>query len=70
MRRIVIILGRERDLEPGEFGLEFGFGGLGNQRESTEVLAATNKLFVAKSLVCLDEGSPAFRNSSFSSHKV
>lgn len=70
MRRIVSILGRERDLEPGEFGLEFGFGGLGDEGQFTPVLATTNKLLVAKSLVCLDEGSPAFGDSDFSSHKV
>lgn len=63
------ILGRERDFEPGEFGLEFSLGGLGNQRESAEVLASVHELLVAESLAVLDEGSPALGNIDFSSHK-
>jgi hypothetical protein len=36
----VIILGRERNFETGKFGKEFSLGGLGDEGESTPVLAA------------------------------
>jgi hypothetical protein len=71
MRRIVSILGRERDLEPGEFGLEFGFGGLGDKGQFTPVLAALLELTIAKAFRVLDEGRPANRNYfRFRVHKV
>ena len=71
MRRIVSILGRERDLEPGEFGLEFGFGGLGDEGQFTPVLAASRELLESKTgLAVLDEGVPAGGDCDrFSSHK-
>lgn len=69
-RRIVIILGRERDFEPGEFGLEFFFGGLVDEGQFAEVLAAIWKLTIAKAgLAVLDEGIPASNDvDRFSSH--
>jgi len=70
MRRIVSILGRERDLQPGEFGFEFGFGGLGDEGQFTLILATLLELTIAKALRVLDESSPASRNCNLSSHKV
>jgi hypothetical protein len=71
-RRIVIILGRERDFEPGEFGLEFSLGGLVDEGQFAEVLAAIRELTIAKTgLAVLDEGVPADSDvDGFSSHKV
>lgn len=71
MRRMVSILGRERDLEPGEFGLEFGFGGLVDEGQLTPVLATQLELLDAKTgLAVLNEGVPAFSDCDrFSSHK-
>lgn len=70
-RRIVSILGRERDFEPGEFGLKFGFGGLGDEGQSTPVLATSRELLESKTgLAVLDEGVPARGDDDrFSSHK-
>ena len=67
----VSILGRERDLEPGEFGLEFGFGGLGDEGQFTPILAALGELLDANaSLFGCNESIPACRNyDRFSSHK-
>ena len=50
MRRIVIILGRERDLKPLEFGLEFGLGGLGDDGQSADILAASREVLISKAL--------------------
>lgn len=71
MRRMVSILGRERDLQPGEFGLEFGFGGLVDEGQFTPVLATQLELLDAKTgLAVLNEGVPALGNCDrFSSHK-
>lgn len=65
------ILGRKRDFEPGEFGLEFGFGGLGDEVQFTPVLAAILELLESKTgLAVLDEGVPALSDDNrFSSHK-
>lgn len=67
----VSILGRERDLEPGEFGLKFGFGGLVDEGQLTPILSAKRELLDAKTgLAVLDEGVPAFSDCDrFSSHK-
>ena len=71
-RSIVSILGRERDFEPGEFGLEFGLGGLVDERQFAEVLATSGEVLKSKAgLAVLDEGVPAFSDvDRFSSHKV
>ena len=71
-RRIVIILGRERDFEPGEFGLQFSLGGLVDEGQLTPVLAAVLELTIAKErLAVLDEGVPSNSDvDRFSSHKV
>ena len=71
-RRIVIILGRERDFEPGEFGLEFSLGGLVDEGQFAEVLAAVGELLKAKAgFAVLNESVPAFSDvDGFSSHKV
>jgi hypothetical protein len=71
-RRIVIILGRERDFEPGEFGFEFSLGGLVDKGQFAEVLAAVGEVLDAKTgLAVLDEGVPALSDiDRFSSHKV
>lgn len=71
MRRIVSILGRERDLEPGEFGLEFGLGGLGDEGQSASVFSALFELLIAKAgLSVFDEGTPANRNDDLSVHII
>lgn len=70
MRRMVSILGREGDFEPGEFGLKFIFSGFGDEGQSTKVLTATNELTISKSLGAFDESSPALGDCNFSSHKV
>ena len=69
---IVIILGRERDFETLEFSLQFSLGGLSDERESAEVLAALGKLLESKAgLSVLDEGVPASCDCDrFSSHKL
>lgn len=66
------ILGRERDFEPGEFGLQFSLGGLVDEGKFSEVLAASRELTIAKAgLAVLDKGSPRDRDfDRFSSHKV
>jgi hypothetical protein len=71
-RRIVIILGRERDFEPGEFGLQFSLGGLVDEGKGSPVLAASRELLESKTgLAVLDEGVPAGGDvDRFSSHKV
>ena len=70
-RRIVIILGRERDFEPGEFGLQFSLGGLGDEGQSARVLAAILELLVAKTgFAVFDEGVPADRNCNLSVHVI
>ena len=70
MRRIVSILGRERDLEPGEFGLQFGFSGLIDEGQSAEVLAAILELLESKTGLVLDEGSPSLCDCDrFNRHK-
>lgn len=68
---MIIMLGRERDFEPGEFGLEFGFGGLVDEGQLTPVLATQLELLDAKTgLAVLNEGVPAFSDCDrFSSHK-
>ncbi len=70
-RMSVSILGGERNLEPGEFSLQFGFGRLCNERKSTPVLAALLELTIAKAgLAILDEGDPASSDvDRFSRHK-
>ena len=71
-RRIVIILGRERDFEPGEFGKEFSLGGLFDEGQFAPVLAASEELTIAKAgLAVFDEGVPSSSDvDRFSSHKV
>ena len=70
-RRIVIILGRERDFEPGEFGKEFSLGGLVDEGQFTPVLAASREVLESKTGLVLDEGVPASSDvDRFSSHKV
>ncbi len=71
-REIVIILGRERDFEPGEFGLKFDLGGLVDERQFAEVLSGSREMLNAKTdFPVLDEGVPARSNfRRFSSHKV
>jgi len=67
----VSILGRERDFETLEFSLQFSLGGLGDERESAEVLAAFGKLLESKAGLVLDEGVPASCDCDrFSSHKL
>ena len=56
--RIVIILGRERDIEGSKFGLQFSLGGLVDEGQSAEVLAVLLELAVTNALVGLDEGVP------------
>lgn len=68
--RSVSILGREGNIEPGEFGLEFFFGGLGDEGQLTKVAATLLKLTIAKAFGVIDEGSPANRNCNLSRHKV
>lgn len=71
MRRRVSILGREGDLKPDQFGLEFGFGGLVDEGQFTTVLSTQLELLESKTgLAVLDEGAPARGDDdSFSSHK-
>lgn len=65
----MIILGRERDFETLEFGLQFSLGGLVDEGKSAEILTAKGELFVANArLATLNEGSPSDRNNDFSSH--
>lgn len=68
----MIILGRDGDFEPGEFGLEFFFGRLVDEGQFTPVLAAVLELTIAKArLAVLDEGVPSSSDvDRFSSHKV
>jgi hypothetical protein len=70
-RRIVIILGRDRDIEGSKFGLQFSLCGLVDEGQFTPVLAALRKLLVAKTDLIFDEGDPASSDvGSFKSHKV
>lgn len=64
------ILGRERDFETLEFGLQFSLGGLVDERQGSDILAALLELLVAKTFFVFNKGNPASRNDSFSSHKV
>jgi len=57
-RRIVIILGRERDIEGSKFGLQFSLGGLVDEGKGSSVLAVLFELAVTDALVSLDEGVP------------
>lgn len=57
-RRIVIILGRERDVEGSKFGLQFSLGGLVDEGQGSSVLAVLLELAVTDALVGLDEGVP------------
>ena len=70
-RRIVIILGRERDIEGSKFGLQFSLGGLVDECQSSKILAASLELPVAKAgLAVFNKGNPADSDiDRFSSHK-
>ena len=66
----VSILGRERDFETLEFSLQFSLGGLGDEGQSTPVLAALGELLESKTGLVLDESVPACCDfCRFSSHK-
>jgi hypothetical protein len=70
MRRIVSILGRERDFETLEFSLQFSLGRLGDKSENTDILSTLGELLVAKAGLVLNKGSPRDRDCDrFSSHK-
>jgi hypothetical protein len=69
-RRIVIILGRERDVKPGEFGLKFGFGGLGDEGQFAIISPDLDELAVTEALRVLNKSIPADRDfNSCDSHK-
>ena len=69
-RRIVIILGRERDFEPGEFGKEFSLGGLVDERQSAPILTASREVLESKASLVFNKGVPARGDDDrFSSHK-
>jgi hypothetical protein len=65
------ILGRERDFEPGEFGLQFSLGGLVDEGKSSPILAASREVLESKTGLVLNKGVPASSDvDRFSSHKV
>lgn len=66
----VSILGREFNIEPGEFSKQLSLGRLIDERKNAPVLATILELLIAKALVIQDKGNPASRDCSFSSHKV